>query len=87
MRAANSHRVSYLIKHTLDQANQQAAHKRGQHCPEEVQHRHYLLSEVVPTSSTVHAALPAIKKYFQVQDAGMMNIKNIARIAERDLKL
>jgi hypothetical protein len=50
--AANFHRARYLIKQALDQINQQAACERGQHCPEEVQHRHNLLSEVVPTSGT-----------------------------------
>ena len=31
---------TYLVKQALNQISQQAANKRGQRCPEEVQHRH-----------------------------------------------
>ena len=52
VREATSHRANLRLEihETNHQSRKDGGHKRGQHIPEEVLHRHTLLSENVPTN-------------------------------------
>lgn len=47
--------ATHLIKHASDQISKQAAKRVDHDGPEKVQHRHHLLSEVVPTAALYRA--------------------------------
>lgn len=79
--------ATHLIKHTSDQIRQQAAKRVDHDGPEKVQHRHHLLSEVVPTAALYRAGRGKASGLFAPEGSGCCTWlfgKNFATVAESE---